>query len=149
MPEPTRRGGSAALASVVTVVVVVLAGLVLALRLMHPSTDRPAAVTSAGLAATASSTPSVGAARATSLAPARTQAMRQEPTAPPGAGSAVSMTVEVTDLPVVTAPAPPARAARAQPPRTFAPPVATPGATAGGAEAPAPAAGEPEEETSP
>jgi hypothetical protein len=133
----------------VTVVVVVLAGLGIALRLMHPSTDRPAAVTSAGLAATASSAPSVAAARATSVAPSRSQVMRQEATAPPAAGSAVSMTVDVTDLPVVTAPAPPARAARAQPPRTVAPPVATPGATAGGAEVPAPAAEEPEEETTP
>jgi len=153
VPEPARRGGSAALASVVTVVVVVLAGLGIALRLTRRSTDRPAAVTSAGLAATASSAPSVAATRATSVVPARTQAMRPEPTAPPAAGSAVSMTVEVTDLPVVTASAPPARAAmqaaRPQPPRTVAPPVATPGATAGGAEVPAPAAEEPEDETTP
>jgi eukaryotic-like serine/threonine-protein kinase len=102
-PEPAPRGGSATLARAVMVAAVVLAGLGLAFRLTHPSTDRPAAVTSAGLAATTSSAPSV--------APARTQAMPRELTAPPAAGSAISMTVEVTDLPVVTASAPPARAA--------------------------------------
>jgi hypothetical protein len=77
--------------------------------------------------------------------------MPPEPTAAPAAGSSISMTVNVTDLPVVTASAPPARAAvpaaRLQPPRTVAPPVATPSATAGGAEELAPASEEPEDET--
>jgi eukaryotic-like serine/threonine-protein kinase len=134
VPEVAPRGGSAALASTVIVAVVVLAGLGLAFRLTHPSTDRPAAVTPAGLAATTSSLPSVPAARTTWVAPART--------APLAAGSAVNMTVEVTDLPVVTTSAPPARA-RPQLPRTIAPPAAT----ASGAEVPAPAAEEPEDET--
>jgi serine/threonine-protein kinase len=143
VPEPAPRGRSAALASAVIVAVVVLAGLGLAFQLTRPSTDHPAAVTSARLATTTSSAPSV--------APARTHWMPPEPTAAPAAGSSISMTVNVTDLPVVTASAPPARAAvpaaRLQPPRTVAPPVATPSATAGGAEELAPASEEPEDET--
>ncbi|MGO9836731.1 MAG: serine/threonine-protein kinase [Polyangiaceae bacterium] len=139
VPEPARRGGSAALASAVIVLVVVLAGLGLAFRLTHPWTDRPADVTP----------PSVAAARATRAAPSRAHAPPPEPTAPTAAGSAVNMTVDVTDLPVVPASPPPARAAvpawRQQPPRTFAPPVATPGAAAGSAEVPA--TEEPEDET--
>jgi serine/threonine protein kinase len=130
--EPAPRSRSAALVSV-TMAVVALAGLGVYFRQAGLPTDPPVAAASARLPALTVRAPSVPAAHTRATPP-------PQPTASPAVDSAISMTVNVTDLPIVSAPPLPARAALAAPrrqqPRT-AMATATPGASAGpDAEAP-------------
>jgi serine/threonine protein kinase len=138
--EPASRGRSAALVSVVAAIGA-LAVLGLYLRQAPLPPHSPAAAGSAREPTIAVRPPPVPAAHARATPPPET-------TASPAADSAISMTVNVTDLPIATATSAPARAVlaapRRLPPRTTPPPAATPGASAGpDAETTA----EPEDET--
>jgi serine/threonine protein kinase len=140
--DPPPRGGSATTVTAAVAGVVVVAGLGLAFGLTHPSsgsgsTGGPPTVISAGPLPNGGST-SVAAAHAAPVAP--TAAIPAAATGPSAADSALSMTVKVTDLPVVTPPRPVAVAPRPQPPRPVAAPAPDPNA-----EAPAPSAAEPDE----
>jgi serine/threonine-protein kinase len=141
-PAPAAPGGSMGTASLVVAAVVAIAGLGLAFGLTHPSTD-PGAAPSAG---TGNAPPA--AARAVPVAPSAASAVPVDVTSLPVAGSALSMTVKVTDLPVAPSQAALARAAalaaRPQPPRVAAPRVAAPDPDD---DAGAPPAGQPEDDT--
>jgi serine/threonine-protein kinase len=113
--EAAPRSGSVPLAIAVAAAVVAVAALIVAFRLTQSTTDLPFTAASPGLPA-ARTTTTVPAARAASAAPAPAQATL--PGSPDVAGSAISMTVSVTDLPVATArPRVVVPAARPQPPR--------------------------------
>ncbi len=124
--EPPSRGRSAALVSVVAAIGA-LAVLGLYLRQEPLPTHSPAAAGSAREPAIAVRPPPVAAARAR---PTR----QPETTASPAADSAISMTVNVTDLPIATATSAPARAVLAAP-RRLPPRTTTPPATSAGPDA--------------
>jgi eukaryotic-like serine/threonine-protein kinase len=128
-PAPRSRSVAQMSAAALASAVVAFAGLGLYFRQARLPTDPPVAATSARQSAIAVRVPSVPA------APARAMPL-PEPAAPPAVDSAISMTVNVTDLPMAT-PAPARAAPRRLSPRNAAAATA-PGATAGlDAEAPA------------
>ncbi len=119
--EPAARGGSLLLASTLAVAVVVLGGVGLAIWRAHVLDDFPATTSAPTLpmTAAAAAAPPVAAGRAPSGAPVTAGGKASGSAGPAPVGSALSMTVSVTDLPVATASAARPRvvlpAARAQP----------------------------------